>query len=319
MKNNPLISIVLPCYNGEKYLAQSIQSCIDQKYTNWELILVDDCSTDTTPAIMREFADKDNRIRIIKNQSNLKLPASLNAGFDNAKGDFFTWTSDDNYYLPDALKELLNTLLEKNADAIYSAFDKISYRNTLIEVCRPEAPENMIYHSVAGASFLYRRSVHEALHGYDTTLFLVEDYDFWLRMYLAGFKIITLDTVLYKYRMHETSLTTTRAKDIEDATYNRVLAIYPSLNKFPRKYHKEYWYYFVKNMLKYPNAHHAGFLVKHCGTILASGALVKLLGVFFRKGFKYISKRLGVVCLFFKYLFSTIMNGGGGGAKRGCK
>jgi glycosyltransferase involved in cell wall biosynthesis len=243
MNENPLISIVLPCYNGAMFLAQSIQSCIDQKYQNWELILVDDCSTDDSYNIMRKFEKENSRIKIIQNAKNLKLPASLNVGFEQAKGEYFTWTSDDNYYLPDCLEELIASLCINQADAIYSGFYRINETGDFIGDYHPMKPENMICESVVGASFLYKRSIHEVLHGYDTNLFLIEDYDFWLRMYLNDFRIITLDKLLYVYRNHSSSLTSARKKDVYNRCYRRIIENILYLDKFPKEYHEKYWEY----------------------------------------------------------------------------
>ena len=104
MSMDDLISIVLPIYNGEKYMKQSIDSVINQTYANWELLIVDDGSTDNTAAIAREYAEKDNRIKYYKNPQNMRLPKTLNRGFSLATGDYLTWTSDDNYYYPTALE-----------------------------------------------------------------------------------------------------------------------------------------------------------------------------------------------------------------------
>lgn len=87
----PEISIVLPTYNGEKYLKQSIESILGQTYTDWELIVVNDCSTDSTQEIIDFYRKKDTRIRTIFNYTNQKLPESLNIGFREAKGEYFTW------------------------------------------------------------------------------------------------------------------------------------------------------------------------------------------------------------------------------------
>ena len=78
---NDLISIVLPVYNGAKYLRESIDSVLAQTYTNWELLIVDDCSGDETPEIAREYAEKDPRIHYYRNEQNLRLPRNLNKGF----------------------------------------------------------------------------------------------------------------------------------------------------------------------------------------------------------------------------------------------
>lgn len=86
----PTVSIVLPCYNGAGFLAQSIDSVVEQTYTDWELILVNDCSKDNSLEIMQRYADEDSRIRIINNEHNLKLPGALNRGFQEAKGKYLT-------------------------------------------------------------------------------------------------------------------------------------------------------------------------------------------------------------------------------------
>ena len=73
-KPNPVISIVLPVYNGQRYLKDSIASCLEQTFTDFELIIVDDCSQDRTPAIVDDFAQIDARIKVIRNKQNQKLP-----------------------------------------------------------------------------------------------------------------------------------------------------------------------------------------------------------------------------------------------------
>ena len=72
-----MISVIMPVYNGEKYLRQSIESVIQQTYKDWELIIVNDCSTDNSRDIMQSYADADSRIRIVDNSSNLKLPSPV--------------------------------------------------------------------------------------------------------------------------------------------------------------------------------------------------------------------------------------------------
>src|SRR6516162_6752271 len=102
----PLISIVLPTFNGARYLREAIESCLHQSYPNWELILVDDASTDETPSIIADYLARDRRVTSLRNPVNRKLPGSLNAGFAQARGELLTWTSDDNCYRPHALNEM---------------------------------------------------------------------------------------------------------------------------------------------------------------------------------------------------------------------
>ena len=94
-KSVPRVSIVLPSYNGERYIKESIDSVLNQSFTNWELIVVNDCSEDGTRRIVEEYAQNDSRVTIINNEKNMKLPKSLNIGFEVARGEYFTWTSDD--------------------------------------------------------------------------------------------------------------------------------------------------------------------------------------------------------------------------------
>src|SRR5262245_43666619 len=108
--DSPLVSIVLPTYNGSRFIQKSIESCLHQTYRRIELIIVNDCSTDETPAIIEEYAKGDSRVRIIHNATNQKLPLSLNIGFAAAKGEYFTWTSDDNYYAPNAIEKMVDVL-----------------------------------------------------------------------------------------------------------------------------------------------------------------------------------------------------------------
>ena len=115
-----MISIVLPVYNGERYLADSINSILNQTYKDFELIIVNDCSTDSSLEIIEEFARTDPRIIIINNEQNQKLPRSLNIGFSHCRGEYYTWTSDDNLMLPDFCEAMITKLHNSNADLVFS-------------------------------------------------------------------------------------------------------------------------------------------------------------------------------------------------------
>ena len=114
------VSIVLPTFNGNKYLRQSLESCLKQTYQNIEVIVVDDGSTDTTPQIIHSYYD--NRIISLRHDQNRGLPHSLNSGFAAATGNYLTWTSDDNYYETIAIESILNFLKNKKASFVYGDF-----------------------------------------------------------------------------------------------------------------------------------------------------------------------------------------------------
>lgn len=219
MRASNLVSIVLPVYNGEQYIDKAVESIIGQNYKNWELILVNDCSTDRTLEILEKYSGKDGRIRIINNAHNMKLPASLNIGFENAKGSYLTWTSDDNIYEENAL-ETMCKVLDSNPDIgmVYADFDGIDGEgNKAKRYCMHE-PDDIFLINCVGACFLYRAEVKDKIGNYNPDKFLVEDYDYWLRIY-SRFRMKHICESLYMYRFHEASLTSTRQEQIMERTY----------------------------------------------------------------------------------------------------
>ena len=207
----PLVSIVLPTYNGGKYIKESIDSILAQTYTNWELIAVDDSSTDGTLEVLKQYESLDDRIIVIHNVINQKLPASLNIGFAKAQGKYLTWTSDDNRYLPYALETMVR-YLEEHSDAIVvrSNYYFIDMEGTRIGQSQEYSDYKMYRQNCFGACFLYRREVLEQVGEYDTDTFGVEDYDYWLRILDKFGKIDSIDEKLYEYRRHNESLSETK-------------------------------------------------------------------------------------------------------------
>lgn len=214
LNSTPLVSIILPVYNGEKFLAQSIESCLDQTYQNLELIIVDDCSTDQTSVIAQKYASNDCRVKIITNNGNKKLPASLNIGHKAAKGDFITWTSDDNYYELTAVEKLSDILLKHKVDIVYSDIMIVDHKGEKVRELSFIDFENIIFRNYIGSSFMYKKDVFEKNEGYNENLFLVEDFDFWLRAIFHS-RFYQLRKILYNYRKHDTSLTHQIASDNE--------------------------------------------------------------------------------------------------------
>lgn len=215
MMNSPLVSIVLPTYNGSHYLGQAIQSILDQTYTNWELIIVDDGSTDNTPNIMSHYAALDSRIRSIRHPNNRRLPAALNTGFAQAKGEYLTWTSDDNYYRPIALATMVDFLnAHPEVDIVYTDCSFIDEDGNVIGYREAKPIMELVQRNCVGPSFLYRRQVQERVGCYSEKFFLAEDYDFWLRAAAAGFRFQPLHIDVYFYRIHKKSLSSTKKPNV---------------------------------------------------------------------------------------------------------
>ena len=209
----PYVSIILPAYNGAAYLAESLQSCLDQTFRDFELIVVDDASTDATGAIVAAFAASDPRVRCVRHETNRGLPAALNTGFAASRGAYLTWTSDDNRYLPTALEAMARALDAEPAIAyVYADIELIDEGGAAIGTEAAMEPlELLTGHEGTGiACFLYRRAVYERIGDYAEDLFLAEDYDYWLRVLAAGLAMRHLRATLYQYRRHARSLTDAR-------------------------------------------------------------------------------------------------------------
>jgi glycosyltransferase involved in cell wall biosynthesis len=115
--STPRVSIGLPVYNGERYLAGSIQAIRDQTFQDWELIISDNASTDSTEAISRSFVEKDSRIRYVRQQKNLGIAKNLNVLIDHARGEYFKWQAHDDLSAPTLVAKCV-AALEKNPLAV---------------------------------------------------------------------------------------------------------------------------------------------------------------------------------------------------------
>src|ERR1044071_5867679 len=158
-KSKP-VSIVLPVYNGARFLRQSIDSCLQQTYHDIELIVVDDGSKDNSVDLVKSY--NDNRIKLVCHQTNRKLPAALNTGFEHTSGVYLTWTTHDDYYAPTALAEMVN-VLEENPRIHFVFADEylIDEAGQILRLIKNGPIEQLAEKSCLGACRLYRRTVYE--------------------------------------------------------------------------------------------------------------------------------------------------------------
>jgi len=238
---NPKVSIVLPVYNGADRIRKSIDSILAQTFKDFELIVVNDCSTDNTKVIVEEYVNKDNRVKLYNNPQNMKLPRSLNNGFRQASGEYWSWTSDDNMYRENAIETLVSELeRDKSVSMVYSDYTCIDENDEVLYVAKKEKGENIRYNNVCGASFLYRADAAKKAGEYDPDLFLAEDYEYWIRLSKYG-KLRHIEDDLYMYRLHSKSLTATRQEAIKLQTYKAMekhfLYLYSSLNTRKERIH----------------------------------------------------------------------------------
>ena len=214
-ENVPKVSITLPTYNGAKYLRESIDSCLNQTHKNIELIIVDDGSTDTTQEIVKSYSDR--RMQYIRNETNLGIANSLNKGFSFATGDYLTWTSDDNMYFKNAIEVMVEELeRHKNVDFVYANRYLIDEEGNAVGRLKAKPIRHLDIENYIGPCFLYRKKVYEELGGYDSSFYLAEDYEYWLRV-RKKFRMKRLNKYLYYSRFHLECLRNKYPEKIEKA------------------------------------------------------------------------------------------------------
>jgi alpha-1,3-rhamnosyltransferase len=209
-EKQPLVSIVIPCYNHAQFVQETIQSVIDQDYENIELIIIDDGSNDSSVEVIQEMipACEERFVRFeFRHRSNKGLSKTLNESLIWCKGEYyFPLASDDIIYPSIITKEV--ALLERraecgmchaHAESIYSKPDVENDRAELHEFTFQQIiNKNRIYAPTA----MIRMSVLKELGGFDEELY-IEDWDMWLRLLYAGYKIGFINEVLAFYRQHE--------------------------------------------------------------------------------------------------------------------
>jgi glycosyltransferase involved in cell wall biosynthesis len=231
----PLVSIVLPTYNGARYIAQAIQSCLGQTHRHLEVIIVDDGSQDDTAARVDAYCRVDRRVRLVRHDRNRTLPAALNTGFSLAGGDYLTWTSDDNMYRPEALAEMV-TFLNDHPDVgmVYTDYSLIDENGHVLERKIAGDPHRLLSeeYNCLSPCFLYRRCVRDVIGDYADDLYLAEDYDYWLRV-SHSFRLSPYHKDLYAYRTHPRALSAQYRRRIEPVT-ERALARHLRIARVPR-------------------------------------------------------------------------------------
>lgn len=201
MMDKPTVSVILPVYNCELYIYDAVQSILNQSFTNFELIIIDDCSTDATVAIINSF--KDSRIRLIVKEKNSGYTDSLNYAITICKGDFIARMDGDDISLPERFQKQVD-FLNANKDVIMCGTgiqimdsDKIlfhpsSHDDIKVKLCF----SNAFFHPTV----MFKK---DALveHNYDKNFEPAEDYDLWTRLIFKG-KLSNIKEVLLQYRVH---------------------------------------------------------------------------------------------------------------------
>ena len=236
----PLISIILPVYNGANRLKEAIESVISQSCTEWELLVIDDGSTDNIKDIVDNFVKNDSRIRYIRNEANLGIQKTLNRGLKEAQGKYIARLDDDDSWIDkDKLKKQFE-FLEKNKDYVLVGTGAILTDENEKELSRFTMTENdsdirnkiLSKNCFIHSSVMFKKNTAFNFNGYDesrSTLH-IEDYDLWLKMGTVGkFSNLSRYSVSLKQGEHTIS-----AKN----RVNQALGIINEIKKFKNYYPK---------------------------------------------------------------------------------
>ena len=142
-----LVSIITPTFNAEKYVRATLQSVVDQSYQNWEMILVDDASTDKTVKIIEDFAQKDNRIKLFKLDRNSGNGFARNVALEKAAGKYIAYLDADDLWFPMKLEKQIHFLKSKKLPFTFSFYDCIDEEGNSLNR-RVEAPLELTYHQL---------------------------------------------------------------------------------------------------------------------------------------------------------------------------
>jgi glycosyltransferase involved in cell wall biosynthesis len=280
----PLVSIIIPTYNRAHLIGETLDSVLAQTYTNWECIIVDDGSTDNSEEVINEYTKKDPRFQYHQRPDNKqKGPnACRNYGYELSKGEYINWFDSDDIMLPTFLEKQIRSVAAiadvSVCKLVYFDFDKgigtkvnIIVSNNLIEDYLTGKIKFYTFTPVWAKEFLNKQ-----VELFDETITNLDDWDFNLRMLYESPKIVYVDEVLIKYRVHENSLSQEinklnfdeirsefKAREKHIAILEKNTLVNPRILKLYVKSRYQYFlretlvkklkckWYFLKNLLKY--------------------------------------------------------------------
>lgn len=305
--NKPLVSVIIPCYNAEKYVEEAIRSIMTQTYSNLEIIVTDDCSSDNTLMILETLAAEDSRIKVIKNEENLRIVKSLNNMIGIAQGKYIARMDADDISLPKRIEKQVSFLESNpeygmcgtNAWHIDESGRKIGRSYLSIsdfEIQRTKFIRCPFYHpTICIRSELIKTNL------YDNYYDKVEDFELWLRI-LPLTKACNLAEKLFYYRKFEGSSSFFYTEEI----VSKLTALFYSYLQISYSEAKEYVDYFYIQQKRCNSNKVIEVVVSNFDKINSkvNPICMKKEFVFFIKNKLFVNK---FFCKFF-YLFFSVKN-----------
>lgn len=244
-----MISIIMGVYNVENYIEECIDSIINQSFSDWELIIYDDGSTDNTMSIINFFSKHDNRIKVFKNNKNVGLAETLNHCLEKATRKYIVRHDGDDIMIKDRLKIQLTFMENNNVDisgaGVYLINDQGKIWGERFSNSNPMKQECMLTsYPFIHPTVIMKREVLNKVNGYSVnnqTFMRLEDYDLWRKLYKINVKMANLNEKLIyyrededaykkkkkKYRLQEFKARLQAASDLNIPVYKRILCIKP--------------------------------------------------------------------------------------------
>lgn len=215
MTDSVKISVIMSVYNGEDYLSETLDSVVNQTFSDWELIVINDCSTDSTSEILSKYADMDARIKVYTNEVNLRLPSSLNKAISFAQGKYIARMDADDICLPQRLEKQY-AFMEDHPDIALSSCRFMTLKNGVISSggCGGRTDNDsikallLVTNPILHPGIIAKADVIREL-GYDKNFTCTEDMELWTRFVMAGHKVQILPEYLMIYRLHDKQITGT--------------------------------------------------------------------------------------------------------------
>ena len=211
---NNLVSIITPAYNAEKYIKDTIESVIAQTYENWEMIIVDDASKDNTVNIIKNYQQKDRRIKLISLNENQGVANARNIAIQNAKGIYIAFLDADDIWEKDKLKKQIQIIKSTNADITYTAYKMIDETGKTIKrrSVKKEISLNDLLkeNSIIFSSVLCKKE--RINNKYFVSKWYHEDYVFLLDLAKEKNKFCGINESLMEYRVHQKSRSFNKSK-----------------------------------------------------------------------------------------------------------
>jgi glycosyltransferase involved in cell wall biosynthesis len=227
---SPFFSVVIPVFNREDLVEKVINCVLNQSFKDFELIVVDNCSTDKTVSVVQNIQGKNSNIKLIANSKNLERCISRNLGAKNSIGEYVCFLDSDDFWLENHLEELYNSINETKIQGLYftNAYDSINFGPLTERIC-PEIKNHGLFEYLLTYTFNPSRvSVHKSIleqFDFDPEIPGLEDFDLWLRI-ATKFPVFQVDKRTVVYNIHEDSTTATelRKLDREIQLYKTVLS-----------------------------------------------------------------------------------------------